>query len=86
VDVLYGRKGGSSISLDSPKWIESYTMPGQFVALRFSHEEGDGGSPSQGLRVASRLYSLASSPYESRRDSYNYDASIIEVRAPLVRR
>lgn len=84
VDVLYGRKGGASATPPSPKWIESYTMPGQFIALRFPPRE-EGGSSSEGAskdpRLASRLYSLASSPYESRRDSYNFDASIIEVGA-----
>ena len=73
---MYGRKVKGSI--DSPKWIESYTMPGQFIAVRFPGE-GEGAATTANSRVADKLYSLASSPYESRRDSAYFDASIIEV-------
>lgn len=71
VDVLYGRKVQGV--LDTEKWIASYTVPGQFVGVRFPSEGGG--------KVAKRLYNLASSPYESRRDSAYKDASIIEIVA-----
>ena len=77
---MYGRKVKGS--MDSPKWIESYTMPGQFIAVRFPGKgsgEGSGATATAEGRVADKLYSLASSPYESRRDSAYFDASIIEV-------
>jgi ferredoxin-NADP reductase len=43
-------------------------MAGQLVAIKWP-----GGDP------AKRLYSIASTPYESRRDSFYIDASLIEV-------
>ena len=65
---------------NAQKWIDSYTMPGQFIGVRLPPPTS---SPNAAPHVAARLYSLASSPYESRRDSAYFDASIIEVgRAP----
>jgi len=68
VDVLYGRKVKGVV--DAPRWIDSYTMPGQFVGVRF---------PGSTPRTAKLLYNIANSPYESRRDSAYFDASIIEI-------
>lgn len=53
-----------------PAGARSYTMPGQSVAIKLP-----------GGAVASRLYSIASTPYESRRDSSYIDASLIEIAA-----
>lgn len=72
VDVLYGRKVKGVV--DSVKWGDSYTMPGQFVGVRYP-AAGNGGT----MIPASRLYSIASTPYQSRRDSAYIGASIIEV-------
>jgi len=74
VDLLYGRKVQGV--LDTDKWIASFTVPGQTVGVRTPDESGGGNSvqPTQ-------LYNIASSPYESRRDSAYRDASIIEIVA-----
>ena len=61
---------------NAQKWIDSYTMPGQFIGVRLPPAAS---SADAAPHVAARLYSLASSPYESRRDSAYFDASIIEV-------
>lgn len=70
VDVLYGRRVKGVV--DSAKWIDSYTMPGQFVGLRIPGPAGE-------ATPAKRLYSIASTPYQSRRDSAYIGASIIEI-------
>lgn len=73
VDLLYGRKVKGVV--DTKRWVDTYSLPGQFVGLRLPSPSG--GEP----RTASRLYNLASSPYESHRDSAYIDASIIQVVA-----
>ena len=65
VEMLYGRKTNK---VGGEKLTDSYSMPGQFVALKMK----DGA-------LCSHLFSLASSPYESHRDSYGLDASMIQV-------
>eukprot|EP00877_Chromochloris_zofingiensis_P009122 jgi/Chrzof1/4463/Cz14g14060.t1 len=67
VDMLYGRK--IQAVPDGARWIDSYTVPGQSVGLRFPGEDGD----------SKRVYTIASSPYESRRDSAYIGGCIIEV-------
>lgn len=71
VDLLYGKRVQGVP--DSPRWIDSYTLPGQFVGVRIPSDASLSGSG------AKKLYSIASSPYESRRDSAYVNASIIEV-------
>lgn len=66
VEMLYGRK---SNKMGGEKLCDSYSMPGQFVALR----------KKETAAVCSHLFSLASSPYESLRDSYGIDASMIQI-------
>lgn len=51
------------------RWVDSYTVPGQYVAIRMV------GDTSTGRQV----YGLSSSPYAARRDSSLLDASIVEV-------
>ncbi len=56
-------------------------MPGQFVAVRYCGA-GSGSTDAEDcsrLVVARKLYSLASSPYEARRDSAMLDASLVEL-------
>ncbi|GIL87393.1 hypothetical protein Vretimale_1684 [Volvox reticuliferus] len=71
VDMLYGRRVKGVP--DATRWIESYTIPGQCVGLRLL------GGPQSASSAPSRLFSIASSPYASRRDSAYVDASLIEV-------
>ncbi|GAX84322.1 hypothetical protein CEUSTIGMA_g11744.t1 [Chlamydomonas eustigma] len=73
-DILYGRKVKGVMG--SSKWIESYTMPGQVIGLRFSDS-----TSTEEPHISTKLYSLAGSPYEGRRDSAYFDASIIEIVA-----
>lgn len=72
VDKLYGRQIQGRNA--THRWIDSYTLPGQYVGLRFPP-----GAESQSDEGAKRLYSIASSPYDSRRDSAYLGASVIEV-------
>jgi len=74
VDMLYGRK--IQAVPDTARWIDSFTVPGQFVGIRF---QGDTDETAAGLKASNRLYSIACSPYESRRDSAYIGASLIEV-------
>lgn len=74
VDLLYGKKIQGRA--DRTRFIDSYTVPGQFVALRCAGSNVSLESPTDFSR---NLYSIACSPYESRRDSSYLDASIIEV-------
>jgi hypothetical protein len=88
VPRLFGRK-----IEDVPfgeRWVSSHTSPGQLVGLRLPDEEQEGGRGQQGGGGGSgggggafpggpRLYPLACSPYESRRDSASIGASLIEV-------
>ena len=71
----------------SPRWARPppphlpRRVPGQFVAVRYC---GQGSSSTDTdecsqLVVARRLLSLASSPYEARRDSALLDASLVEL-------
>ncbi|KAL4437987.1 hypothetical protein ABPG77_004208 [Micractinium sp. CCAP 211/92] len=60
------------------RWVDNYRVPGQFVAVRYCAEGPTTEECSQ-LRVAARLQSLASSPYEARRDSAMLDASLVEL-------
>jgi hypothetical protein len=71
--MLYGRKIAGVP--DAVRWIENYTLPGQFVALRAPAAQA-GGEHAAGQQ---RLRAIVSSPYESRRDSAYIDASLIEV-------
>ena len=71
---------------EAPRWVDGYCVPGQFVAIRYCKENGAAGSSSRSsscaegaLAEAARLFALASSPYEARRDSANLNASIVEV-------
>ena len=58
-----------SKSLDLP-----LQLPGQMVGVKYCTD-----GQNQPSKTASRLFAIASSPYESRRDSSLLDASIIEV-------
>jgi hypothetical protein len=50
------------------------------VAARYCEQAGSSGTDECGqLAVARRLLSLASSPYEARRDSAMLDASLVEL-------
>ncbi|PSC75462.1 adenylate kinase [Micractinium conductrix] len=60
------------------RWVDEYTVPGQFVAVRYCASGGSTEGCSE-LRVARCLQSLASSPYEARRDSALLDASLVEL-------
>jgi ferredoxin-NADP reductase len=51
----------------------SYTCPGQLVALRLPGKS----------EISQRLYSIASTPYESRSESSGLAASLIEVNTEL---
>ncbi|PNH00177.1 hypothetical protein TSOC_014015, partial [Tetrabaena socialis] len=72
VDMLYGRR--VKAVPDATRWIESYTVPGQCVGVRVLAPDGASAAPEP----PRRLYSIASSPYASRRDSAYVDASLIE--------
>eukprot|EP00878_Enallax_costatus_P008536 GHUV01008924.1.p1 GENE.GHUV01008924.1~~GHUV01008924.1.p1 ORF type:complete len:243 (+),score=14.53 GHUV01008924.1:144-872(+) len=67
VDMLYGRK--IQAVPDSDRWIDSFTVPGQFVGVR----------PAGASNDEQHLYTIACSPYDSRRDSAYKSGSIIEV-------
>jgi len=54
---------------ESLRWIDAYRLPGQLVALRY---------PSTGA-TAHRLFALANSPYEARRESAMLDGAIVEL-------
>ncbi|KAL3136385.1 hypothetical protein ABBQ38_005642 [Trebouxia sp. C0009 RCD-2024] len=56
------------------RWIDSYKLPGQMIGIRYCAEGKE--EPTQ---TAKRLFAIASSPYDSRRDSSMLDASMIEV-------
>lgn len=49
-------------------------LPGQMIGIRYCAEGKE--EPTQ---TAKRLFAIASSPYDSRRDSSMLDASMIEV-------
>lgn len=49
-------------------------LPGQMLGVKYCSD-----GQNQPRKTASRLFAIASSPYESRRDSSLLDASIIEV-------
>lgn len=70
VDMLYGRK--IQAVPEQVRWIQSFTVPGQFVGVRL---------PGQGTGLGDnqQLYSIACSPYESRKESAYISGSIIEV-------
>ncbi|GMH35471.1 hypothetical protein BSKO_03339 [Bryopsis sp. KO-2023] len=70
VDYMDGRK--LKRIQKAPRWIDSYKLPGQFVGVRFSPEDGNTVSPQ-------RLLAVCCSPYEARRNSALLDASIIEI-------
>uniref|UniRef100_A0A383VD77 FAD-binding FR-type domain-containing protein n=1 Tax=Tetradesmus obliquus TaxID=3088 RepID=A0A383VD77_TETOB len=72
VDMLYGRK--IQAVPDTARWIESFTVPGQFVGVRPTTQD-----ETNGLADNQHLYTIACSPYESRRDSAYIGGSIIEV-------
>eukprot|EP00879_Flechtneria_rotunda_P026022 GHRR01027696.1.p1 GENE.GHRR01027696.1~~GHRR01027696.1.p1 ORF type:complete len:252 (+),score=27.77 GHRR01027696.1:140-895(+) len=74
VDMLYGRKIQGVP--DSARWIDSFTVPGQFVGVRLPGQHED--APN-GLGDHQELYTIACSPYESRRESAYLGGSIIEV-------
>jgi hypothetical protein len=76
------------------RWVHAHTSPGQLVGLRLAgkgeeeeeeeSEERGGKSPEEEALAEAgppgpRLYPLACSPYESRRDSASIGASLIEV-------
>ncbi|KAI3438700.1 hypothetical protein D9Q98_001120 [Chlorella vulgaris] len=79
VNFLEGRKV-RHVQQDR-RWIDDYRVPGQFVAARYcSHDQGSGSTDEcSEMVVARRLLSLASSPYEARRDSALLDASLVEL-------
>ncbi|GFR40372.1 hypothetical protein Agub_g920 [Astrephomene gubernaculifera] len=80
VDMLYGRRVKGVP--DATRWIESYTIPGQCVGVRLPPRQqppAAASPPSSAASPPRRLYSIASSPYASRRDSAYVDASLIEI-------
>lgn len=77
VDIMYGRKIQGKQT--GPKWIDSYTVPGQSLSIRLTTSDSDPQpSASDGL---GKLYTIVSSPYQSRRDSAYLDSSVIEIVA-----
>ncbi|CAG9461107.1 unnamed protein product [Pedinophyceae sp. YPF-701] len=62
----------------APRWIDGYTAPGQFIAMR---PTGDEPAPQHlGPSTAHRQHvPIATSPYESRSRSAQLDAAIVEV-------
>jgi hypothetical protein len=62
---------------DHARWLASYEVPGQFLAVRYA----PGGAPPEDGSVATarRLFAIASSPYESHAASSNLSASIAEL-------
>jgi hypothetical protein len=79
------RRAGAADGLPSAeRWVDQHTSPGQLVGLRLPSEVG-GGSPAPGSAPpldsppGPRLYPLACTPYETRRDSASLGASLIEV-------
>ncbi|KXZ45098.1 hypothetical protein GPECTOR_58g547 [Gonium pectorale] len=79
VDMLYGMRVKGIP--DGSRWIESYTVPGQCVGVRPPAAPSDG--PEAASAPPRRLFSIASSPYASRRDSAYVDASLIEGHHPF---
>lgn len=62
------------------RWLDTYKLPGQLVAVRYqqggeSLEDPD----SADAVIASRLLGLASSPYEARSTSVSLNAAIVEL-------
>lgn len=50
-------------------------LPGQMIGIKYCPE-----GQSEPTQTAKRLFAIASSPYDSRRDSAMLDASLIEAR------
>lgn len=61
------------------RWVDSYAVPGQFVAVRYCPSGSAMDACEEPPRVARHLLAIASSPYEARRESAMLDAAIIEV-------
>ncbi|KAK9802950.1 hypothetical protein WJX72_006330 [[Myrmecia] bisecta] len=75
VEFLEGRK--ISRRQESPRWIDAYKVPGQFIGIRYPADSAH--TQTGPLRPANRLYAIASSPYQAKSESADLDASIIEV-------
>ena len=57
---------------EAPRWIDDFTVPGQFIGVRGIHQN----TASNG---AEKLLAITSSPNEARVDSALLDATILEV-------
>ncbi|GBF91942.1 hypothetical protein Rsub_04666 [Raphidocelis subcapitata] len=67
-----------AVSLDGGQRLMHLSVEDDYVGLRFPGERTPAEAAS-GVEGARRLYSIASSPYDSRRDSAYLSASVIEV-------
>ena len=56
------------------RFLRALQLPGQLIGIKYS-----GGKEQKPTWPASRLFAIASSPYEPRRESALLDASLIEV-------
>jgi len=62
------------------RWADAFTRPGQYVALRAAGAPPlPAGCERKAALKASRLVSIASTPYATHRDSAFLDAAIIEI-------
>jgi hypothetical protein len=61
------------------RWVDHHTSPGQLVGLRLPAEGESAAASAAPSPPGPRLYPLACSPYETRRDSASIGASLIEV-------
>ena len=62
---------------DAPRWIDDFTVPGQFIGVRGIQQN----AASNG---AEKLLAITSSPNEARVDSALLDATILEVTSKNV--
>eukprot|EP00887_Chlorella_sp_A99_P000932 scaffold5.g932.t1 len=81
VEFLEGRKIRNV--QEHERWVDRYSQPGQHIAVRYAagcRSVDDAASPAD-LLLSRRLFALASSPYDARRDSALLDGAIVEVVA-----
>lgn len=66
----------------SKRWLDSFTSPGQAIAVNIVSDDTDESS-GELVGIADTFFHLSSSPYETRMSSAQLDAAIVEI---LVRR
>ncbi len=71
VTILEGRKMGRKPK-DS-RWVDALEVPGQFLGLREGVEAPDADAQP------TKLFAIASSPYDAKRNSAMLDAALVEV-------